>query len=91
MTLLNWQKIQQNNFTSTEKLVEYLELDETKQKQILSSSLFTLNLPLRLAEKIEKNSLDDPIFRQFIPLQDELTTNEAFSKDPTSTLLKNFW
>lgn len=82
MQPLTWQNIQQKNFTSIDKLIKYLELDDEKKKQILSLSAFPLNLPLRLAEKIEKNSLEDPLLKQFVPLIDELKIDPAFLKDP---------
>lgn len=49
---------------------------------MLQKSPFPLNVPYRLASKIKKNSLDDPIFKQFIPLKDEAIINPQFVLDP---------
>lgn len=82
MQTLTWQQIQQKNFTSIEKLIDFLKLDEEKKKRVLLKSSFPLNLPLRLAKKIKKNSLDDPILTQFVPLTDELKVDPNLSTDP---------
>ena len=77
-----WRKIQRGNFTRVEPLLDFLELEEALKKKILQRSRFTLNLPRRLAEKIAKNTLDDPILRQFVPLEDELVQTAGFITDP---------
>lgn len=77
-----WRQIQKNNFTRIEPLLDFLEMSESNRKAILSRPRFALNLPQRLAHKIEKNCLDDPILRQFVPLQDELTVTPGFVADP---------
>ena len=48
---------------------------------------FVLNLPFRLAAKIQKKNLDDPILRQFVPLQDEEVMDPNFKKDPVADAL----
>lgn len=63
-------------------LISFLELEEKKASQLLRRPAFSLNLPRRLAEKIEKNSLEDPIFKQFVPLVQETKSNKTFSLDP---------
>lgn len=92
-----WRQIQKNNFTRIELLLEYLEMVLEKRNQILIRPNFGLNVPLRLAAKIKKNSLEDPIFKQFVPLRDELDTrfgipepvqDQAFRKSPK--LLKKY-
>ncbi len=70
-----WRRIQRTNFTRIGPLLDFLKLSEEKRKQILTHPKFALNLPMRLASKIEKNSLTDPIFKQFVPLIDELDTS----------------
>ena len=74
-----WRQVQRGNFTRIGPLLEFLELP---QDQILLDAKFPLNLPRRLAEKIQKNTLDDPIFRQFVPLQEELKIDPRFVLDP---------
>lgn len=93
-----WRKIQRENFTSIVKLSTFLELDATQNQELLKKSFFPLNLPKRLAEKIQKKTLDDPILKQFVPLKDELIQNTHFIKDPvgdsqacmTSKFLKKY-
>lgn len=78
----SWKEIQKLNFTNVEKLCLFLELDQEKREKVLKLPRFALNLPLRLAEKIQKNSIVDPIFLQFVPLLSETETKEGFVKDP---------
>lgn len=77
-----WRQIQKQNFTSIELLADFLQLSELHRKQLLISPSFSLNLPRRLAEKIEKNTLDDPILRQFVPLAEETLAAPGFSTEP---------
>ncbi len=67
-----WRQIQRTNFNRIDSLLDFLELSEDKRKKVLSRPQFALNVPMRLAEKMEKNNLDGPIFKQFVPLIDEL-------------------
>lgn len=82
--MIAWRQIQKGNFTQWNKLAQFLELDEENVRALLPSSHFPLNLPRRLAEKIEKNNLDDPILRQFVPLRQELESAPHFEADPVS-------
>ena len=79
---MKWQQIVKNNFTNLERLIDFLQLDETNRKRLLFDSKFVLNLPVRLAEKIQKNCIDDPIFKQFVPLQEEKEEKPGFGLDP---------
>jgi EF-P beta-lysylation protein EpmB len=82
MILPDWRKIQKENFTSVEELLKYLEISPSFRKKILYHPRFPLNVPRRLASKIEKNRLDDPIFLQFVPLIEEELVVEGFVKEP---------
>jgi EF-P beta-lysylation protein EpmB len=77
-----WRQIQRQNFTSWEKLISFLELDRVHELDILKAPHFPLNLPFRLAQKIQKNYMSDPILKQFLPLQKELETPLGFTNDP---------
>lgn len=77
-----WRKIQKENFTKPKALLDYLEMDPERQKKILTHPPFPLNLPRRLAEKIKKNKLNDPIFRQFVPLTEESIPTPGFVAEP---------
>lgn len=80
--MIPWRQIQKDNFNQWKPLVEFLELDEENAREVLPKSNFPLNLPRRLADKIEKNNLDDPILRQFVPLRDEMVESAGFCTDP---------
>jgi EF-P beta-lysylation protein EpmB len=77
-----WRQIQKENFTSVQELAEFLELSEENKKRILKLPRFVLNLPRRLAAKMAKNDLADPLFRQFVPLAEEELTSPGFVEDP---------
>lgn len=79
---MNWKSILKSNFTRMESLADYLELDTANREKVLFKSDFVLNLPQRLAEKIKKNSVEDPIFLQFVPLKEELNSNPNYVSNP---------
>lgn len=81
---MNWQAIKQTNFTDVEALSTFLELDGQQRAQLLKRSAFPLNLPKRLAQKIQKGTLDDPLLRQFVPLAQEDVQTPGFLCDPVS-------
>jgi len=77
-----WRRVQKENFRSLDQLADFLQLEFSDRKRLIASSGFVLNLPKRLACKIEKGTLDDPILRQFVPLGDEELEHSDFSFDP---------
>lgn len=77
-----WRQIQRKTFTRIEPLLDFLEIDEEGREKILKRPRFPLHLPYRLAEKMAKNSFDDPIFRQFVPLDEERVQTPGFLTDP---------
>ena len=81
---INWRKIQRNNFTNWHLLSDFLHLDEKQRLEILTNTPFSLNLPKRLADKIKKKCLNDPILLQFLPLTRENEEVEGFFIDPVS-------
>lgn len=85
MTIPRWREIQRGNFTSLTALADYLELDETHRCSLARRSDFPLNLPRRLAAKIAKNSLTDPLLLQFVPLEEEQSLPFT-NPDPTHEL-----
>jgi EF-P beta-lysylation protein EpmB len=83
MSVALWRKIQRDNFTDWKKLLSFLDLDlESASKFVLSQSKFPLNLPRRIADKIEKKNWNDPLLRQFLPMLEELNTSPLFLIDP---------
>jgi lysine 2,3-aminomutase len=77
-----WRHIQRQNITSWEALTSFLEWDAPLSEQISKNPRFSLNLPLRLAQKISKNTLNDPILRQFLPTPQEEIKSLGFVSDP---------
>src|SRR5262249_50807145 len=77
-----WRQIQRNNFIHWEALADFLELTDEQRQSISRKSRFPLNLPLRLAEKIAKQTLDDPLLKQFLPHVDENQLHPDFKSDP---------
>lgn len=78
----HWRQIQRQNLTKWETLANFLELDEEQRKRVVIKPRFPLNLPLRLAQKIEKGNLDDPILKQFVPTVEEMKQAPGFVSDP---------
>lgn len=87
MDLKNWRQIQKESFSKISEICEFLELDESNRKQLLEKPTFKFLLPKRIASKIPKNDLNDPIAKQFLPLKDELIKKQGFIPDPTCDVL----
>ena len=85
--MTSWRQIQRQNFTCWEELAEFIELSQEFYPAILKQSHFPLNVPKRLAEKIEKDRWDDPILLQFLPLQKERNQSVGFDADPVGDFL----
>lgn len=79
---MDYRTLLKENFRSLEDLIEYLEISPEKRARLLQAPRFPLNLPKRLAAKIDKNNLNDPLFRQFVPLNEENEKVEGFTLDP---------
>lgn len=81
----DWRKIQRGNFTSREHLCAYLQLNPSDSQKVITKPSFVLNIPKRLVDKMEKGTIEDPIFRQFVPLSEERDTkNPLFVTDPVA-------
>lgn len=78
-----WRQILRTNITDWVKFANFLELNSFQKETLLSKPKFSLNVPMRLAEKIAKNTLNDPILKQFLPTKEELFSFEDFIEDPT--------
>lgn len=74
-----WRKIQQNNFTDWKTLTTYLDLSLPTPKE---KRHFPLNIPQRLAAKVEKGNPSDPILLQFLPTVEEDNKSPLFLIDP---------
>jgi len=76
-----WRQIQKQNFNKLDQLATFLEIDRSL---LGSNSSFSLNLPVRLAEKIAKGTINDPLLRQFVPTQEENLVSIGYTPDPVS-------
>lgn len=80
-----WRDVQKKNFTNLLELLNFLEISSIDADFFMNIRQFPLNLPLRLAEKIKKNDLTDPILLQFLP--QKLENNPTYGKkDPVEDL-----
>ncbi len=73
---MSWQNILRQNITSWKELRDLLGISEIRNLS------FPLNLPKRLALKIEKGNPNDPILRQFVPQEAEKNKSPLFVSDP---------
>lgn len=74
-----WREVQRSNFTSLFSLLDFLNLEKSL---FVHRKHFPLNLPYRLAAKMHKGTLSDPILRQFVPLKEEQAAEEGYLSDP---------
>ncbi len=81
-----WRQIQRQNFTRMDRLADFLNLTDAQRSRLWDKPRFVLNLPLRLAQKIIKQTLDDPLLLQFVPLIDEQSSPSHFMQDPVGDL-----
>lgn len=77
-----WQQVFRKNFTRIDLLADFLELSAAQRQQLLASPSFSLNLPVRLAQKIGKGDLNDPILKQFLPTIQEKEIAPGYTQDP---------
>lgn len=87
MTISHWKLVLRRNFIDWTKLADFLNLSDSQKQHILDKSHFPLNLPFRLAQKIAKGTLDDPILLQFLPLKKENENLPGFLSDPVNDVL----
>lgn len=79
---VSWRQIQAQNFRSIDKLAVFLQLSPEQRARLVKRQDFSLNLPRRLAEKMRKGELTDPLLRQFVPLDEEKKEHAHFLADP---------
>lgn len=81
-----WSQILKTNFFQWEKLADFLCLSPEQRSSIDLKPRFRLNLPLRLASKICKGDLNDPLLKQFLPTIHEKENLDSFVDDPVGDL-----
>jgi EF-P beta-lysylation protein EpmB len=79
-----WRIEQKKSFNSLEQIENFLNLDSEKRQRLVQRKEFPLHVPLRIANKMKKNCLDNPLALQFLPLKEELS--EEGLLDPVGDL-----
>jgi len=77
-----WKTLLRKNFRRLDQLTSFLELSEEQCALLVKSPTFSLNVPLRLAQKMQKGTIHDPLFKQFVPTLEELVSHPEFTKNP---------
>lgn len=78
----SWRAILRKNFNRVDQLADFLELSVEQRALLDDRSKFALQVPFRLAEKMAKGTLDDPLVRQFLPTLKEREMQSDFVLDP---------
>ena len=63
---------QRKGFKDPVAIADYLELRGEMRKRVIQRKDFPLHIPLRIAEKMPKGCISNPLALQFLPLDDEL-------------------
>lgn len=83
----NWQQQLAEGFSDIESLCRYLNLSPDDLPVSASAAEnFSLRVPLSFAACIEKGNPHDPLLRQVLPINDELSAYPGFSNDPVGDL-----
>lgn len=87
-SLLNWQKILAQGFTSTHELLHFLELP-TEQGSKVAQKQFATRVPLHFAKRMQKGNPHDPLLLQVLAIDAELEVKDSFTSDPLAELKSN--
>ena len=80
------QKIIKKTFLSLKELISFLKIDAQNQKKLLiNPSSYSIKIPYRLAQKMQKNNLSDPLFLQFVPLKKEIQKEKETEEQKIKT------
>jgi EF-P beta-lysylation protein EpmB len=83
----NWQQQLAEAFNNIEDLCRYLNLSPADLPiSAAASENFSLRVPLSFAACIEKGNPHDPLLRQVLPINDELSAYPGFNNDPVGDL-----
>lgn len=78
----SWRSIQRESFNRVEALADFLQLNEEQRSHLIFRPNFPFQVPFRLAQKMMKGTLYDPLVKQFLPLKQELDAHSGFILDP---------
>lgn len=82
-----WKQIIRQSFTRIDELANFLLLTQEQRNILFLNKNFPLLVPKRLAEKMEKSNLTDPIFLQFVPTKLENARSPSFQCDPVQDFI----
>lgn len=82
----SWQQELAEAFTDVETLCRYLQIDPQTLPLLKDFKSFPLRVPRRFVDCMEPGNPDDPLFRQVLPLQNELRDYPGYSHDPVGDL-----
>jgi L-lysine 2,3-aminomutase len=83
----NWQQQLAEAFNNIEDLCRYLHLSpDDLPVSAAAAENFPLRVPLSFAACIEKGNPHDPLLRQVLPVNEELSAYPGFSHDPVGDL-----
>ena len=81
-----WRFIQRKNFTQIDDIADFLHLDDEKKSLLFQKKSFPLQLPERIARKIPKNCINNPLALQFLPIANDENYLEG-KDDPVGDML----
>ena len=81
-SLTSWQEILRTAVKDTKDLGKLLSLPLHDSQEVLPQSDFAMRVPLPFVERMRPGDMNDPLLRQILPLQTELTSVPEFIKDP---------
>lgn len=67
-----WRIEQRKGFSSPLAIADYLELSGEMRQKVIQRKDFPLHIPLRIAQKMPKGCISNPLALQFLPLDSEL-------------------
>ena len=83
----HWQTLFANAIREPVELLQYLNLPRSLLNgAIAARATFALRVPLGYCQRIEKGNPNDPLLRQILPLEAELTKDQHFMLDPVGDL-----
>lgn len=83
--LSNWQTELATAFSKPADLLKYLRIDPSSFSHFAQLD-FAMRVPLSYAACMEKGNLNDPLLKQVLPINDELTSPPDYQQDPVGDL-----
>lgn len=81
-----WQQALADAFTSVDALCEYLNISTDSVALLADFKAFPLRVPRGFADCMRPGDPNDPLLRQILPIQDELTDYPGYTHDPVGDL-----